>query len=71
MARPGELNCLRCRTPLQFMGTKKFHEGTRWSVFGDLAELFENREHFDVFMCPNCGKVELFVDGVGEELRSE
>ena len=71
MSRPGELNCLRCRTPLQFMGTKKFHEGTRWSVFGDLAELFENREHFDVFMCPNCGKVELFVDGVGEELRSE
>ena len=70
MSRPGELNCLRCRTPLQFMGTKKFHEGTRWSVFGDLAELFENREHFDVFMCPNCGKVELFVDGVGEEFRS-
>ena len=26
MSRPGELACLRCRTPLQFMGTKKFHE---------------------------------------------
>ncbi len=51
------------------MGTKKFHEGTRWSVFGDLAELFENREHFDVYMCPRCGRVELFVDGVGEEFR--
>jgi hypothetical protein len=51
------------------MGTKKFHEGTRWSVFGELGELFENREHFDVYMCPRCGRVELFVDGVGEEFR--
>jgi hypothetical protein len=71
MTRADLLECLRCRTPLQFMGTKKFHEGTRWSVFGDLAELFENRESYDVYMCPQCGKVELFVDGVGEEQRGE
>ena len=28
-----------------------------------------NREHFDVYMCPRCGRFELFVDGVGEEFR--
>jgi hypothetical protein len=22
-----------------------------------------------VFVCPRCGRVELFVDGIGEELR--
>jgi ribosomal protein S27AE len=62
--------CPRCSTGLEYKGTKKFHEGTRWSVFGELGELFENREHFDVYMCPRCGRVELFVDGVGEEFRS-
>jgi hypothetical protein len=68
---PRSLDCLRCRTGLQYMGTKKFHEGTRWSVFGDLAELFENREQYDVYMCPQCGKVEMFVDGVGDAMRGE
>jgi predicted RNA-binding Zn-ribbon protein involved in translation (DUF1610 family) len=64
------IRCPRCTTTtLQYMGTKKFHEGTRWGVFGELGELFENREHFDVYMCPRCGRVEMFVDGVGEEFR--
>jgi len=51
------------------MGTKRFHEGTQWGMLGNIAELFENREHFDVYMCPRCGRVEFFVDGVGEEFR--
>jgi len=53
------------------VGTKKFHEGTRgWAFFlGELGELFVNREHFDVYVCPTCGRVELFVDGIGEEFR--
>jgi ribosomal protein S27AE len=69
VAAPDPMQCPRCGTSLQYMGAKKFHEGTRWSVFGDLAELFENREHFDVYMCSRCGRVEFFVDGVGEEFR--
>ncbi|MGH2400241.1 MAG: hypothetical protein ACRDF6_10385 [bacterium] len=69
MAESDPMNCPRCGSGLQYMGTKKFHEGTRWGVFGELGELFENREHFDVYMCPRCGRVEFFVDGVGEEFR--
>jgi hypothetical protein len=38
-------------------------------VLGDLGELFTNREHFDVYVCERCGRVELFVDGIGEEFR--
>jgi hypothetical protein len=65
------MKCARCDTGLNFVGTKKFHEGTRslGLIFGDLGELFQNREHFDVYVCPRCGRVELFVDGVGEEFR--
>ena len=35
----------------------------------DLGELFVNREHFDIYVCSRCGRVELFVDGIGEEFR--
>ena len=36
---------------------------------GDLGELFVNKERFDVYCCPRCGRVEFFVDGIGEEYR--
>lgn len=63
--------CLRCGSEMSFQGTKKFHEGTRqWAFWlGDFGELFVNRQHFDVYACSNCGKVELFLDGLGEHLR--
>src|SRR5207247_1213191 len=53
-----------------FVGTKRFHEGGRWGVLGDLGELFVKRERFDVYVCPRCGRVEFFVDGIGEEHRA-
>jgi hypothetical protein len=63
------ISCPRCTTSLDYVGTKKFHEGGRWGILGELGELFVNREHFDVYVCPRCGRVELFVDGIGEEFR--
>ena len=38
------MTCARCNQPIQYVGTKKFHEGTRWGVFGELGELFTNRK---------------------------
>ena len=52
--------CLRCGTELIYAGKFKFHEGTRWGIFGGLFELAENRESFDVCKCPKCGKVEFY-----------
>ena len=63
------LACARCHKTLDYVGRKRFHEGTNWGVFGELGELFVKREHFDVYMCPRCGRVEFFVDGIGEEFR--
>ena len=63
------VQCPRCVTALKYLGTKSFHEGTRWGLFGELGELFVNRESFDVYVCPRCGRVEFFVDGIGEEFR--
>ena len=38
-------------------------------ALGDLGELFVNKQRFDVYVCPRCGRVSLFVDGIGEEFR--
>ena len=61
--------CPRCEQQLDFVGTKRLHEGTNWGVLGELGELFVKRERFDVYVCPRCGRVEFFVDGIGEEFR--
>ena len=63
------MKCPRCETGLDYVGTKSFHEGHRWGMLGDIGELFVNKEKFDVFVCQRCGRVELFVDGIGEEFR--
>jgi hypothetical protein len=64
------LSCPRCSRQLDYVGTKKFHEGTRaWDFLGGLWELFKSREHYDVYVCPRCGRVEFFVEGVGEQFR--
>ena len=63
------LACARCNRALEYVGRKRFHEGANWGVFGEIGELFVKREHFDVYLCPRCGRVEFFVDGIGEEYR--
>jgi hypothetical protein len=61
--------CARCRTALRYVGRRRFHEGTNWGFLGEVGELFVKKEHFDVYLCPRCGQVEFFVDGIGEEHR--
>ncbi|MCB1093119.1 MAG: hypothetical protein KDL87_16390 [Verrucomicrobiae bacterium] len=65
------LTCHRCDSRLEYAGTKRFHEGSRLGVFGDLAELFVKRESYDVYFCPTCGKVEFYIDGIGDADRGE
>ena len=57
------IGCLRCGIAMQHLGMKKFHEGARTQPFVLLehGSLFGHRECFDVYACPDCGKVELFL----------
>jgi ribosomal protein L40E len=61
--------CPRCDTELKYTGTREFHEGTRWGFLGNLGELLVNKERFDIYVCPRCGRVEMFVDGIGQQFR--
>ena len=71
MAEPKQapIDCLRCGRPLYFLGVRNFHEGTRIGFLGDLFEAFQHREELEMFACGECGHVEFFVGGVGEEAR--
>ena len=44
------LQCLRCEDTMVYQGN-----------FGNLLELFTNRESFDLYVCPSCGKVEFYM----------
>jgi hypothetical protein len=63
--------CGGCRIEQRFVGTKRFREGTNWGALGELGHLFEHSESFDVYVCPRCGHVDMFIDGVGEDTRPE
>lgn len=62
------LPCVRCQTPLVFVGERDFAEDPgAWELaLGDLGTLFENSTRFEVWACQACGHVELFLPGVGE-----
>lgn len=62
----GDLTCVRCDRDLDYLGARSFHEGARLGVFGNLFELFVNREAFDLYVCSECGHVEFFAQGLGD-----
>ena len=55
------LNCLRCDLPMVFAGTRKIQERIHWTTIGNVLELLTNTDSFDLFVCPQCNKVEFFV----------
>lgn len=55
-----EISCLRCSTPMSHLGRKQLHEGSYLRQLF-LGEFFVNREAFDTYGCPTCGKVEFYV----------
>ncbi|MGE0598570.1 MAG: hypothetical protein AB7J35_01925 [Dehalococcoidia bacterium] len=63
------IDCVRCQSPLYYLGTRKFHEGASVGFFGDFFEAFQHREEFELFACGSCGHIEFFISGVGDELR--
>lgn len=69
MQHDDPLLCITCGVRLESLGTRRFHEGARWGVLGQLGELLINRMYFDMYYCPRCGRISAFLDGVGEELR--
>ncbi|HWI62343.1 MAG TPA: zinc ribbon domain-containing protein [Symbiobacteriaceae bacterium] len=58
-----ELECLRCKTPLQFL--KEYRFDSQNANRGLLGSLFDVEEHlqFEVHVCPRCRHSEFFYTG--------
>lgn len=66
------LSCLRCEAVMTYAGTRQFRDrGEVGGFLGGISDFFEERETFDVYYCPKCGKVEFYLDGIGDEERGE
>lgn len=55
------IECLRCQVPMTYVGQYDFHEGSRIGALGSFFELFQHREAFNLYVCPQCRKVEFFL----------
>jgi primosomal protein N' len=60
--QPEPIQCPRCQIDLEPKGRKRFYEA-EWT------DLTMHHLHFDIFVCPRCGRTEFFSAGIGEELR--
>jgi hypothetical protein len=60
------LRCPRCVRSLDYLGTKAFPAGT----LSQLADVLTD-DALEVYLCPECGRVELFATSVGEEFRKD
>lgn len=57
---------------MEYCGMKRLEgDARRGALPAGVEELFFGRPRYDVYACPNCGKMEFFLDGVGDELRGE
>jgi hypothetical protein len=63
--RIGDDACLRCGTQLEQMGVEEFRVGGTsggWKLlFGEWAELGEEKLKFEIRACPSCRQVDLRV----------
>jgi len=68
---PRTLLCPRCKSELEYAGTRRLNDDKEMSVLGELGEMYKNGAHefLDVYLCRKCGHVDLFVDGIGEDSR--
>jgi len=55
------IKCLRCSVTMIYAGQRKFHEGFHFGTVGILIEFLSEKDTYDLFLCPRCGKVEFFV----------
>lgn len=64
-----EMLCSRCETPMQFLAREQIQLGKTGWILGDLPNLFAGALHAEIFICPNCRKLEFYAaEVIGEEL---
>ena len=66
-----KLSCLRCGGQMQFLAREQIQLGKTGWILGDLPNLFAGALEAEIFVCPNCRKLEFYAADTqveGEEL---
>ena len=58
---PPPRECMRCRVEMRFLGTRAV-QGAEWLAVGDVSDLLEDAASFELYLCPECARVEMFLD---------
>jgi hypothetical protein len=58
--------CVRCDVNERYLGARRFRQTADSSALGARGPGFAIDQAFDVYVCPQCGHVDLFVGGAGE-----
>ena len=56
-----KMQCLRCETPMSFLAEEDIQLGKTGWILGDLPNLIAGAMRVQIFICPNCKKLEFFA----------
>ena len=56
-----DLLCLRCRVAMKYMGSRTYQEDFVSGFRLDILNLFSKTDQFDLYCCPDCGKIEFYL----------
>ena len=62
------INCLRCNTKMEYVGHERIQLGETGLLLGDLPNLIAGSIEVDIYICPECQKLE-FYSASNEEKR--
>ena len=64
-----DMSCLRCGTQMQYMMRERLQLGKTGWILGDLPNLFAGALDADIYVCPDCSKLEFFLaeDAAGQD----
>ncbi len=58
-----EYACLRCHTPMNYIGREEIQLGRTGWILGDLSNLLSGALDVEIYICSKCGKIEFFHVG--------
>ena len=64
-----QLNCLRCDSPMHYLGEENIQLGKAGWILGDLPNLIAGAMRVRIYICPECRKLEFFAGD--EEVQEE
>lgn len=63
--------CVRCEVDQRYLGVRRFRQTADSGSLREDARPFAIDQTFDVYVCPQCGHVDLFLGGGEEAGRTE